>query len=114
MFLIIRPWNKDGCFFVLVTYETQQNSKFKCLFKGLTMALVQGGYVRRISENKIRSTALAGLRLIIPSFICVGLAKGPVLLYLGLFLFAVCKCLRKFQFTLNCNYLQQQQWYIHV
>jgi MFS family permease len=57
---------------------------------GITMALVQGGYVRRVPPNKIRPTAIYGLWIIVPSFICVGLAQGPFLLYLGLFLFAVC------------------------
>jgi len=33
-----------------------------------------------------------GLLLIVPSFICVGLASSPVLLYVGLLLFAICKC----------------------
>ncbi|CAH1377694.1 major facilitator superfamily domain-containing protein 10 [Tenebrio molitor] len=56
---------------------------------GITMALVQGGYVRRVPPNKIRPTAIYGLWIIVPSFICVGLAQGPFLLYLGLFLFAV-------------------------
>ncbi|XP_044765858.1 major facilitator superfamily domain-containing protein 10 isoform X1 [Coccinella septempunctata] len=55
---------------------------------GLTMAIIQGGYVRRISKDKIKKTAILGLWLIIPSFICVGLATGPILLYLGLFLYA--------------------------
>jgi hypothetical protein len=33
-----------------------------------------------------------GLLLIVPSFICVGLASSPMLLYIGLLLFAICKC----------------------
>ncbi|XP_030755884.1 major facilitator superfamily domain-containing protein 10 isoform X2 [Sitophilus oryzae] len=56
---------------------------------GLTMALIQGGYVRRIPAEKIKSTAIMGLWIIIPSFVSVGLANGPTLLYLGLFLYAV-------------------------
>ncbi|EFA10942.1 major facilitator superfamily domain-containing protein 10 [Tribolium castaneum] len=56
---------------------------------GVTMALMQGGYVRRISPQKIRPTAICGLWIIVPSFVCVGLAQGPLLLYFGLFLFAV-------------------------
>lgn len=35
-----------------------------------------------------------GLLLIVPSFICVGLASSPMLLYIGLLLFAICKCER--------------------
>ncbi|XP_019872376.1 major facilitator superfamily domain-containing protein 10 [Aethina tumida] len=56
---------------------------------GLTMALVQGSYVRKLAPTKMRKTAVLGLWLIIPSFISVGLAQGPYMLYLGLFLFAV-------------------------
>ncbi|KDR23002.1 major facilitator superfamily domain-containing protein 10 [Zootermopsis nevadensis] len=56
---------------------------------GLTMAVMQGGYVRRLPEHKIKPTAVLGLLLIVPSFVCVGLASSPVLLYIGLLLFAV-------------------------
>lgn len=55
------------------------------------MALLQGGYVRRIPPAKIKMTAILGLWLIIPSFIFIGLASGPLFLYIGLFLFATCK-----------------------
>lgn len=55
------------------------------------MAVIQGGYVRRLPEHKIKSTAVTGLWLIVPSFIFVGLATNLIILYLGLFLFAVCK-----------------------
>lgn len=55
------------------------------------MALIQGGYVRRLPSHKIKSTAVHGLWLIVPSFVCVGLANSIWMLYLGLFLFAVCK-----------------------
>ncbi|CAH1967511.1 unnamed protein product [Acanthoscelides obtectus] len=56
---------------------------------GAIMALLQGGYVRKVPQKKIKSTAVVGLWLIVPSFICVGLAYEPVMLYLGLVLFAV-------------------------
>nr|CAD7261901.1 unnamed protein product [Timema shepardi] len=88
---------------------------------GVTMALMQGGYIRRLPEHKIRPTAVlnyiseirpplggsvggayitltpqwvtgnAGLFLIVPSYVCVGLASSYILLYVGLFLYAVCK-----------------------
>lgn len=58
---------------------------------GLVMAVIQGSYVRKLPPNKTRSTAVCGLWIIIPSFISVGLANSSYLLYLGLFLFAVCK-----------------------
>ncbi|XP_069678916.1 major facilitator superfamily domain-containing protein 10 [Periplaneta americana] len=56
---------------------------------GLTMAVMQGGYVRRLPEHKIKPTAVLGLLLIVPAFICVGLASSPILLYTGLLLFAI-------------------------
>ncbi|GJQ70902.1 EG:23E12.2 [Trypoxylus dichotomus] len=58
-------------------------------FIGLTMAIIQGGYVRRVPQDKIKSVAINGLWLIIPSFICVGLAKERNLLIVGLLLFAI-------------------------
>ncbi|XP_018565649.1 major facilitator superfamily domain-containing protein 10 [Anoplophora glabripennis] len=56
---------------------------------GLTMALMQGTYVRRVPQNKIKKTAVNGLWLIVPTFILVGIAKGQIMLYLGLFLYAI-------------------------
>lgn len=56
---------------------------------GLVMAVMQGGYVRHLPEHKIKPTAVMGLLLVVPSFICVGLASSPVLLYVGLLLFAI-------------------------
>ncbi|RZC42263.1 major facilitator superfamily domain-containing protein 10, partial [Asbolus verrucosus] len=46
---------------------------------GITMALMQGGYVRRIPPHKIKSTAIYGLWIIVPSFICVGLAQATAM-----------------------------------
>ncbi|KAJ1525797.1 hypothetical protein ONE63_009000 [Megalurothrips usitatus] len=56
---------------------------------GLTMAILQGSFVRRVPPTRTKSTAVLGLFLIIPSFLCVGLATTSLLLYIGLFLFAV-------------------------
>ncbi|KAF5280802.1 hypothetical protein FQR65_LT14948 [Abscondita terminalis] len=56
---------------------------------GIIMAIIQGGYVRKIPPNKVKSTTITGLWLIIPSFVCVGLASQLWTLYLGLILFAV-------------------------
>lgn len=64
------------------------------------MAIIQGGYVRRLPPNKVKKTAELGLWLIIPSFVSVGLASSAFLLYLGLLLFAVCKLL----FLFLCRY----------
>lgn len=55
------------------------------------MAVIQGAYVRRIPPHKTKATAILGLWIIIPSFISVGLATDPLMLNLGLFLYAVCK-----------------------
>nr|XP_018909921.1 PREDICTED: major facilitator superfamily domain-containing protein 10 [Bemisia tabaci] len=56
---------------------------------GLTMALLQGSWVRRIPINAARKTVSAGLLIIIPSFLCIGLAETIPVLYFGVFLFAV-------------------------
>ncbi|KAJ8955452.1 hypothetical protein NQ318_003552 [Aromia moschata] len=56
---------------------------------GLTMALMQGGYVRKVPQAKTKTTCVYGLWLIVPSFVCVGIAREPIVLYLGLFLFAI-------------------------
>ncbi|XP_013789218.2 major facilitator superfamily domain-containing protein 10-like [Limulus polyphemus] len=58
------------------------------LFSGTVMALVQGGYVRRIPPGQEPSKAVMGLLLIIPSFIIMGLALSPAVLYVGLVLFS--------------------------
>jgi MFS family permease len=59
------------------------------VFIGLTIALVQGGFVRR-SAGRIgeRPLAVAGLALLIPGFLAVGLSSSQTALYLGLFLLA--------------------------
>ncbi|XP_063231669.1 major facilitator superfamily domain-containing protein 10 [Bacillus rossius redtenbacheri] len=56
---------------------------------GFTMAAVQGGYVRRLPQDKMRATAVRGLLLIVPSYVCIGLAPSPVLLYIGLLIYSV-------------------------
>lgn len=58
---------------------------------GAIMAVIQGAYVRKLPQDKIKRTAILGLWIIVPSFLCVGLARSAALLQLGLFLFAVCK-----------------------
>ncbi|XP_071448416.1 major facilitator superfamily domain-containing protein 10 [Hetaerina americana] len=56
---------------------------------GLTMATLQGAVIRRIPPHRVASSATLGLLLIVPSFVCVGLASSSTLLYVGLLLFAV-------------------------
>lgn len=57
---------------------------------GVVMALLQGGVVRRLPPHRVKSSAVFGLYLIVPSFILVGLANDATLLYAGMILFAVC------------------------
>lgn len=55
---------------------------------GLTMAAVQGGYIRRKMEGKEKKLALQGIILLIPGFIIVGVCETVTTLYVGLLLFA--------------------------
>ncbi|XP_014288255.1 major facilitator superfamily domain-containing protein 10 [Halyomorpha halys] len=64
-----------------------QGTMFFCI--GLVMAVLQGGYVRRIATNKVKSAAFFGLLLIVPSYISVGAASTEILLYFGVFLYAL-------------------------
>lgn len=52
---------------------------------------MQGMYVRKVPQNKIKKTAVNGLWLIVPTFIFVGIAREQIILYLGLFFYAICK-----------------------
>ncbi|KAK9509500.1 hypothetical protein O3M35_006805 [Rhynocoris fuscipes] len=56
---------------------------------GLTMALLQAGWVRKIKYDRVKSVATLGLLLIVPSYICVAFARFELMLYIGVFLFAV-------------------------
>ncbi|KAL0269801.1 UNVERIFIED_CONTAM: hypothetical protein PYX00_007411 [Menopon gallinae] len=56
---------------------------------GLIMAVLQGSWVRRLPENRIKPVATLGLLLIIPSFIFIGLASTLAILFIGILLFAV-------------------------
>lgn len=61
------------------------------LTTGVVMALLQGGYVRRIKAEKMKQSAVLGLILIVPSFVIVGLSKSVFWLYCGMILFAICE-----------------------
>ncbi|XP_025990994.1 major facilitator superfamily domain-containing protein 10 isoform X2 [Solenopsis invicta] len=56
---------------------------------GLIMAVLQGGWVRHIPPNKTKTISELGLWLIIPAFICIGVATSVQMLCIGIFLFAV-------------------------
>ncbi|XP_072243598.1 major facilitator superfamily domain-containing protein 10 [Leuresthes tenuis] len=64
----------------------QQGKMF--FFIGVIMALIQGGYARRIKPGKhIRAVRMAILTLI-PAFILIGLSWNIAMLYIGLALYA--------------------------
>ena len=46
------------------------------------MAVVQGGYVRRIPQGKEKATILRGLLIIVPSFAIIGFAQSKVHYYI--------------------------------
>jgi len=80
------------------------------LYIGILMALIQGGYVRRIKPGKEKAMAMYGLLLIVPSFAVVGFAQSKTVLYLGITLYAlstsvVVPCLS----TVVSNYGQPSQ-----
>lgn len=56
---------------------------------GLIMAVLQAGWIRRIPPNRTKAIAEFGLWLIIPAFVCIGVATGAPILCIGIFLFAV-------------------------
>lgn len=55
------------------------------------MALLQGSVVRRLPPHLIKSSAVFGLYLIVPSYVLVGIANSSFVLYAGMILFAICK-----------------------
>ncbi|HIG12739.1 MAG TPA: MFS transporter [Planctomycetes bacterium] len=69
---------------------TPRDMAWMFVFIGLTIALVQGGLVRRLvprlGEKKV---SIAGLAILVPGFVAVGYAAGSGALYGGLFLMAV-------------------------
>lgn len=78
-----------------LTFLTHKNFKYSSMqqgmmffFIGITMALVQGGYVRRQAAGTEKKTALKGMAAIMPAMVIVGLAKTITTLYMGLTLFA--------------------------
>lgn len=69
---------------------TPRDNAMMFVFVGLTIALVQGGAIRRLAPRYgDRRLALVGQLVILPSFVLIALAHGAPVLYLGLFLMAV-------------------------
>jgi len=78
-----------------LTFLTHKNFKYSSMqqgmmffFIGITMAIVQGGYVRRQAPGTEKKTALKGMAAIMPAMVIVGLAKTIPTLYMGLTLFS--------------------------
>ncbi len=70
-------------------YGPRQNA-LMFVFVGVTLAAVQGGYVRRWSAIiGPKRMSIHGLLLTIPGLVTIGLAESTALLYVGLFFMAV-------------------------
>ncbi|XP_055371701.1 major facilitator superfamily domain-containing protein 10 [Condylostylus longicornis] len=69
-------------------YTSLDQARMFCT-TGVIMAVLQGGVVRRLRPEKIKPSAVWGLYLIVPSFLCVGLAPTSFWLYFGMILFAI-------------------------
>ncbi|XP_076461453.1 major facilitator superfamily domain-containing protein 10-like [Babylonia areolata] len=68
-------------------YNSMQQGKM-FFFIGTLMALVQGGYVRRVKRGKEVKVIKQGIMILIPSFLLMAFAKNIVLMYTGLALFS--------------------------
>ncbi|XP_053314189.1 major facilitator superfamily domain-containing protein 10 [Spea bombifrons] len=64
----------------------QQGKMF--FFIGITMALIQGGYARRIKPGNEIAAVKRAMVLLIPAFVLIGWADGMVLLGLGVLLYS--------------------------
>ncbi|XP_045614000.2 major facilitator superfamily domain-containing protein 10 isoform X1 [Procambarus clarkii] len=58
-------------------------------FLGVVMALMQGGYVRRVKDGSEKSMANKGLMMMIPAFILIGASETNWGLYTGLTFYAL-------------------------
>ncbi|KAL1122805.1 hypothetical protein AAG570_003131 [Ranatra chinensis] len=72
-----------------VFHYSAMDQGYMFAFIGVIMAVLQGGWVRRIPPTKVKLAAVWGLLLIVPSFVFIGLSWSKSLFYIGLFLFAV-------------------------
>ncbi|XP_011341557.1 major facilitator superfamily domain-containing protein 10 isoform X2 [Ooceraea biroi] len=68
---------------------TSMQQGWMFLGMGLIMAILQAGWVRRIQPHRTKAVTELGLWLIIPAFVCIGVATGVPILCVGIFLFAV-------------------------
>ncbi|XP_016130828.1 major facilitator superfamily domain-containing protein 10-like [Sinocyclocheilus grahami] len=65
----------------------QQGKMF--FFMGITMAVIQGGYARRIKPGHQIQTLSVAIISLIPAFLLIGIAWNLTLLYSGLFLYSI-------------------------
>ncbi|XP_037068454.1 major facilitator superfamily domain-containing protein 10-like [Pollicipes pollicipes] len=70
-------------------HYTSMQQGYMFLYMGVVMALVQGGYVRRISEARMERTAVVGVALLLPSFLAVAFSYSQAGLYVGFTLYAL-------------------------
>lgn len=68
-------------------YDSMQQGKM-FFFIGTVMALVQGGYVRRIKSGKQLRIATLGMSLLMPAFVIMAYAHSAPVMYTALLLFA--------------------------
>ncbi|KAI1708877.1 major facilitator superfamily domain-containing protein [Ditylenchus destructor] len=68
-------------------YDNMQQGRLY-LFTGFLMALLQGGFVRRIPLNRQHRAATIGLAIVVPAFLLISLAFNQSILYLSLALYA--------------------------
>ncbi|XP_070540246.1 major facilitator superfamily domain-containing protein 10-like [Ptychodera flava] len=68
-------------------YTSMEQGKM-FLFIGVIMALVQGGYSRRVPQGAEKKVALRGMLILVPAFIIIAFASSQAVLYIGLALFS--------------------------
>lgn len=69
-------------------YSSMQQGKM-FFFMGTVMALVQGGYTRRISPGKEAKTAMQGIMILIPAFLLMAFSTSTFFMYFALTLFSI-------------------------
>ncbi|KAL7632771.1 UNVERIFIED_CONTAM: hypothetical protein RMT77_016895 [Armadillidium vulgare] len=79
-----------------VTFVTHYNHDFDSMaqgkmfmYLGIIMAVVQGGFVRRIKDGQEQKMCLISFGIMIPSFCIIGVSSSKTVLYIGLTLYAV-------------------------
>ncbi|XP_068132472.1 major facilitator superfamily domain-containing protein 10 [Hyperolius riggenbachi] len=78
-----------------ISFLTHQRFQFNSMqqgkmffFIGITMALIQGGYARRIKPGNEVKAVKRAIILLIPAFLLIGWANGLVVLGIGLLLYS--------------------------